>query len=175
MSERDRSIGRSVTAYRERRDLSQQAVADVMRDRGWKWSQATLWATERGDRPLRLAEAVDLAEILGVHVDHLLERSPEVIAAEGATSDAQAAAYGVSLLHDILYDQIGRPMAQVALALRNDETGTVARAVAGVARAEQDDLPDDDADAAEAWLDALHARLRAELDWTPPAALAGRD
>lgn len=35
-----------------------------MRERGWKWSQATVWAVEKGDRPLRLAEANDLAAIL---------------------------------------------------------------------------------------------------------------
>jgi hypothetical protein len=37
-----------------------------MRERGWKWSQATVWSVERGDRPLRLAEAEDLAGVLGV-------------------------------------------------------------------------------------------------------------
>ena len=35
-----------------------------MRERGWKWSQATVWAVEKGDRPLRLAEANDLGAIL---------------------------------------------------------------------------------------------------------------
>lgn len=35
-----------------------------MRTRGWKWSQATVWAVEKGERPLRLAEAEDLVSIL---------------------------------------------------------------------------------------------------------------
>lgn len=46
--------------------MSQQALADRMRERGWKWSQATVWAVEKGERPLRLAEAMDLAQILGM-------------------------------------------------------------------------------------------------------------
>lgn len=60
----DMSIGRSVSAFRG--DMSQQALADKMRERGWKWSQATVWSVEKGERPLRLAEAMDLAQILGI-------------------------------------------------------------------------------------------------------------
>lgn len=48
--------------------MSQQALADLMRARGWKWSQATVWAVEKGERPLRLAEATDLAELLKCQV-----------------------------------------------------------------------------------------------------------
>ncbi len=39
-----------------------------MREMGHKWSQATVWAVEKGDRALKLAEAQDLAEVLGVSV-----------------------------------------------------------------------------------------------------------
>lgn len=55
-----------------RGELSQSALADRMRERGWKWSQATVWSVEQGERPLRLAEAVDLAEVLGGRVPELL-------------------------------------------------------------------------------------------------------
>ena len=57
-------IGAAVHALRG--PASQQSVADAMRHRGWRWSQATVWSVETGRRPLRLAEARDLAEILGV-------------------------------------------------------------------------------------------------------------
>lgn len=67
---RDQLIGQAVIALRG--DQTQQAVADAMRERGWKWSQATVWSVEKGDRPLRLAEAGDLAEVLGASVNDLL-------------------------------------------------------------------------------------------------------
>jgi hypothetical protein len=43
-----------------------------MRERGWKWSQATVWSVEKGERPLRLSEATDLAEVLGILMPVLL-------------------------------------------------------------------------------------------------------
>lgn len=39
-----------------------------MKKRGYKWSHVTLVSIESGDRPLRLSEAVDLAEVLGTDV-----------------------------------------------------------------------------------------------------------
>lgn len=38
----------------------------MMQKRGWKWSQATVWAIEKGERPLRLAEAADLEDLLNL-------------------------------------------------------------------------------------------------------------
>lgn len=60
---------------RLRGERSQKGVADAMRERGWKWSQATVWAIEKGERPLRLVEADDLATVLGVHLHNLLQVS----------------------------------------------------------------------------------------------------
>lgn len=60
----DEEIGRNVV--RLRGTITQKDLAERMRERGWKWSQATVWAVEKGDRPLRLAEAEDLSDILGV-------------------------------------------------------------------------------------------------------------
>lgn len=70
-ADRERQIGEAVAKLRG--DTSQQAVAESMRLRGWKWSQATVWSVEKGDRPLRLAEAQDLANVFGVSVSQLLE------------------------------------------------------------------------------------------------------
>lgn len=64
MSVSDEQIGRNLT--RARGEMSQKELADRMREYGWKWSQATVWSVEKGERPLRLAEAEDLASILEV-------------------------------------------------------------------------------------------------------------
>ena len=60
-----------------RGDRSQQSVADAMRERGWKWSQATVWSVEKGERPLRLAEAEALAQVLKAPTVASLLSSPE--------------------------------------------------------------------------------------------------
>lgn len=75
MSEKDVAIGENVTKLRGAK--TQQDVADAMRARGYKWSQATVWAVEKGERPLRLAEASDLAAILDQQVDALVSNSLE--------------------------------------------------------------------------------------------------
>jgi transcriptional regulator with XRE-family HTH domain len=62
------AIGANVLAVRTRRGVSQQDLARHMRARGHKWSQATVWNTESGERNLRLVEAVDLASCLGASV-----------------------------------------------------------------------------------------------------------
>jgi hypothetical protein len=73
-TEQDRQIGRTMAILRG--DKTQQAVADEMRRRGWRWSQATVWSVEKGDRPLRLAEAEDLATVLGTPSVHAFLTEP---------------------------------------------------------------------------------------------------
>lgn len=68
-SERDKLIGRNVATLRA--DVSQQALADAMRARGHRWSQATVWSVEKGDRPLKLDEAIDLARVVECDVGQL--------------------------------------------------------------------------------------------------------
>ena len=70
MTSSDEQIGMNIVRFRAGR--SQQSVADAMRDRGWKWSQATVWSVEKGERPLRLSEATDLAEVLEIMLPLLL-------------------------------------------------------------------------------------------------------
>jgi hypothetical protein len=60
----DKQIGQNLIRLRGGR--SQQDVADEMRELGWRWSQATVWSVEKGERPLRLSEAGDLASVLHV-------------------------------------------------------------------------------------------------------------
>lgn len=58
----DQRVGKNITLFRG--SMSQQDLAHRMRAQGFKWSQATVWATEKGERPVRLSEVVALAEIL---------------------------------------------------------------------------------------------------------------
>src|SRR5699024_12530296 len=50
----DQRVGKNITLFRG--NMSQQDLAHRMRAQGFKWSQATVWATEKGDRPVRLSE-----------------------------------------------------------------------------------------------------------------------
>lgn len=74
MAESDEQIGRNVQTLRG--DMTQKELADAMKARGYKWSQPTVVAIEKGERPLRLTEARDLAEILNSNV--LIMTMPEV-------------------------------------------------------------------------------------------------
>lgn len=86
----DKRIGRNVATFRG--DRSQQAIADEMRARGWRWSQATVWAVEKGERPLKLAESIDLEDVLGVRLSSFTSSEPavQVSAAIHRASDAHA-------------------------------------------------------------------------------------
>ncbi|MGW9415158.1 helix-turn-helix domain-containing protein [Arthrobacter cupressi] len=79
MVDDDGLIGRRVVQLRGER--SQKSVADEMRLRGWKWSQATMWAIERGERSLKLMEARDLAAVLDVELNDLFG-DPDVLSIE---------------------------------------------------------------------------------------------
>jgi hypothetical protein len=70
MLESDSQIGQLIAELRGAR--TQQSVAAAMRRLGWRWSQATVWSVEKGERPLKLREAADLAVMLGATVETLL-------------------------------------------------------------------------------------------------------
>lgn len=58
-------IGVRVRKLREKLSLSQSAFAELVRTHGLAWQQPTVSRIEEGERPLRLAEAVILAESFG--------------------------------------------------------------------------------------------------------------
>lgn len=58
--------------------ISQTALAKAMSALGHKWSQPTVVAIEKGERPLRYAEAMDVANILQAHVTAFAQTPPEV-------------------------------------------------------------------------------------------------
>lgn len=65
----DEQIGRNLITLRE--SMSQKELAERMRKLGFKWSQATVWSIEKGERPLRLTESEALGSIFGIHARSL--------------------------------------------------------------------------------------------------------
>jgi transcriptional regulator with XRE-family HTH domain len=67
----DQQVGRNVARLRVAKELSQADVAQALTDWGVPWHQQTQQKVERGARPLRLQEAVGLAEVLRVDTQAL--------------------------------------------------------------------------------------------------------
>lgn len=65
------NLGAVVAALRGQ--LSQGELAQKMTERGHDWQQTTVSRLERGTRTLKLFEAVDLAAVLGVSLDELMD------------------------------------------------------------------------------------------------------
>lgn len=76
----DAQIGRNLASLRN--EMSQKDLAEAMRSLGFKWSQATVWSVEKGERPLRLTEATALQEIFGVRFDSLTHNLADFAALE---------------------------------------------------------------------------------------------
>ncbi len=74
MSEHDEIIGRNLARLRD--SVSQTDLASRMRTRGHKWTQPTVVSIEKGERPLRVSEAMDVSEILGVDLYDLVTYPP---------------------------------------------------------------------------------------------------
>lgn len=69
--------------------LSQQKVADALRSQGYTHlHQSNLAKIERGERPVRLAEAVAMAELFGTTIDVALGLKAD--APQGPTAQALA-------------------------------------------------------------------------------------
>lgn len=97
----DEQIGRNLVALRG--DLSQKELADRMRKRGFKWSQATVWAIEKGERPLRLTESAALEAIFDIY---------EVLAAPKAEFDRKVSVRAfydkMQQISDLAYESFDR-------------------------------------------------------------------
>lgn len=61
----DAEIAAETTEARKKTGITQGALGDLMAERGFKWSQATVSAVENGERQLRAVEAEHLAELIG--------------------------------------------------------------------------------------------------------------
>jgi hypothetical protein len=78
--------------------MSQEAVADAMRQLGHSWHQTTVAKTEIAGRPLRLNELTDLARVLGVRASHLAATETD-FKLEMVQNDVVAASGAVARLH----------------------------------------------------------------------------
>lgn len=120
---RDAKIGENLTGLRG--STSQQDLANEMRRRGFKWSQATVWSVEKGERPLRLAEADALADFFGVPLDALARtgrgerESTAVIQAAQSAHDAviEQATLQRQMVQDVVTD-LSRTLASVRRTIR---------------------------------------------------------
>ncbi|MDB5338703.1 MAG: hypothetical protein JWN70_4322 [Planctomycetaceae bacterium] len=123
----DEQIGANVA--RARGTLSQKELAQRMRSLGWKWSQATVWSIEKGERPLRLAESEDLAAVLGLGVRGFTSPEPlaqaeawmgEMHKADVALRKAVADYHDAQLNFAMAGDQVGDGISgHVAMALNS--------------------------------------------------------
>ena len=112
MTLNDIEIGSLVKAARG--EMSQANLARAMHGAGFKWSQPTTVAIEKGERPLKLSEVVVLCEILGV--------SPERFVAEASVSatarrrrELEAARRNFKLASERLAQAEGKPQGPVTV------------------------------------------------------------
>lgn len=69
MDDIDKRVGANLKEFRG--SMSQAVLAGKMTDKGFKWSQATVYEVERGARPLKLSEAITVARIIDVDLERL--------------------------------------------------------------------------------------------------------
>jgi len=102
--ELDRRLAMNVQSLRGA--MSQDVLAAAMRARGVPWHQQTVGRIESGQQKVKLAEAVILADVLGVTLDRLTLSSPESDAMEmviSAGADLEASAgYVARFVHALL-------------------------------------------------------------------------
>lgn len=129
-------IGQSIERLREVQGWSMRELARRMKDRGWQWTPTTASKVEKGERPIRLAEAPDLADLLdttveGFLVDPLARLLASITVEDLARREEQAeATMRVSLLsaerdvfeaiqkaHNGEHAEIARDYAHLGLAL----------------------------------------------------------
>jgi transcriptional regulator with XRE-family HTH domain len=95
----DQNIAASVRAYREAARVSQEELAQRMSDRGFGFSQATVWKIERGQRPVKASELLALADSLGALSPLDLTSEPGVAGHAAQLQQAHRNAYEA---HEVL-------------------------------------------------------------------------
>jgi len=85
----DSRLGTNVRRLREKKGITQAALAEAMTARGWQWHQSTVARVESGQQSVRFAEAEALVGIFRVTLDSLTWHT-----AEGAEIALAAAAHG---------------------------------------------------------------------------------
>jgi transcriptional regulator with XRE-family HTH domain len=73
----DSRLGMNVRRLRDKKGMTQAALAEAMTERGWQWHQSTVARVESGQQSVRFAEAEALIQILGTTLDMLTLHSEE--------------------------------------------------------------------------------------------------
>lgn len=89
----DQNIAANVRAYREAKGISQEELAQRMAERGFGFSQATVWKIESGQRPVRASELIAFADALDILTPTRLTYKPETTKHSIQLQDANGAAY----------------------------------------------------------------------------------
>jgi transcriptional regulator with XRE-family HTH domain len=77
---RDAAFAAMLREARERKGITQEDLAAFMTGEGHDFHQQTIYKIERGKRKVTLGEAISLAEAVGVPVESLTDRAPELAA-----------------------------------------------------------------------------------------------
>ena len=110
----DQRLAANMRALRERKDMSQAALAAAMSERGIPWHQQTVGRIEAGQQQVRFAEAVELAEVLKTSLDRLTWSTPEA----NATEFVYAAGTRVAKSYEEVAAAVARLLADLAWAER---------------------------------------------------------
>jgi transcriptional regulator with XRE-family HTH domain len=73
----DKNFAANLREYRESRGMSQEELAQRMTERGFGFSQATIWKIEQGKRPVKISEAAALADAIDLLSWSELTLTPE--------------------------------------------------------------------------------------------------
>jgi transcriptional regulator with XRE-family HTH domain len=91
VAELDTAFGARVRAARERQGLSQKWLAEALSSRyGFQWYPTTVGKMESGERPVKLTEAVALAQTLGMLLEDLVYEHESVVRWEQGAGRAYA-------------------------------------------------------------------------------------
>ncbi|MDO8338441.1 MAG: helix-turn-helix transcriptional regulator [Microcella sp.] len=78
----DQRFAAEVKKVRERRSMSQELVAELMRERGFRFHQATIYKIENGSRRVTVGEAEALSQVLGASLSFLIASGSEDVYAD---------------------------------------------------------------------------------------------
>lgn len=106
----DQQVGQNIA--RLRGEMTQDELADLMKERGFRWSHTTVYNVEVGERPVRASELKELADIFHVTSIAQFFEGAEVTTVEKARRDVnEARLLAVNVLSDYYY-KIGKELAR---------------------------------------------------------------
>lgn len=97
----------NIRRWRERKGLSQDALAAGMTDFGFPFHQATIYKIEKGERPVRIVEALALAALLDQYLYDLIDppEDDQVVSLKDAKAELAQAQLGLTALEVDLQKQ----------------------------------------------------------------------